>query len=347
MKSICINCSPLVNNITGIERCIYENIKRFDYLASDYGLNIKLLFPNGENLHWPKIHNLEKVALPGNNGKIHVRAIQKYIKDNNSIYVSIHGGLCVYPQAIVCINDMRTWLHKEYDPLRFRLKCNINALSIKHYAGEIVTISYTMQDEISRSLGIPKKKIGVISPGWDHIIKVVPDTRVWEKIPLAEKGEYFYSLSSRAPHKNFKWVEEVAKRNPDSIFLIGGKKWTESGINEMVPPNLIYLGYVTDEENVELMRNCKAFIHPSKYEGFGITPLEALGAGAKVCVANASSMPEILGDAVHYFDPDNYDIDLNVLLSQPVGSSKNVLDKYTWEKSAKEWCSIMKKHSLI
>lgn len=342
MRKICINCAPLSGDITGIERCIYENIRRIDVLASHDKIVIELLYPAGIKMNFPQLSCLPKIPLKARGNKIDIFALRKYVKDNNAVYFSLHGGLCLVSEAVICINDMRTWKHREYDPFSFRLKCNINALTAKIWEAKIVTISQTARKEISSNLKIKEEAIDVIYPGWEHIFDTESDYSIWNRLSEVRKGEYFYSLSSRAPHKNFKWIEEVAKRNPDCLFLIGGKQWTNNQENSQLK-NVIYLGYISDAENIELMKNCKAFLHPSKYEGFGMTPLEACACGAQICVSNASCLPEIFGNCAHYFDPDNYEINLKELLLEQCASADQLLDKYSWEKSSQKWFDLMKK----
>lgn len=342
-RKICLNCSPLTENITGIERCIYENVKRFDKLAEKDGVEIELLYPEGTHPNFPQVNYLKKVSLPAKGNKINVFSLIKYIKRNNAVYFSIHGGICLIRGSVVCTNDMRTWAHKEFDPLSFRIKCNINALTSRIFAKKMVTISKTARSEISKYLRLPEARIDIITPGWEHIKEIKPDNKVWEKIPGVGKGEYFYSLSSRAPHKNFIWIHEVARRNPSQTFIIGGKPWN-GGSAENPPQNLIYLGYVSDEENAELMSHCKAFLHPSKYEGFGMTPLEALACGAEICVSTASCLPEIFEDCAHYFDPDDYSVDLEQLLSEETSRPDKLFKKYSWDKASDQWYKLMKKY---
>ena len=74
------------------------------------------------------------------------------------------------------------------------------------------------------------------------------------------------------------------------------------------------LGIWEDEEVKALMKNCKAFVFPSYYEGFGIPPLEAMSVGARIIVAKSASLPEIYGDAAVYIDAQNPYCNLNELL---------------------------------
>jgi glycosyltransferase involved in cell wall biosynthesis len=172
------------------------------------------------------------------------------------------------------------------------------------------------------------------------------DTSIFEKYEALENGCYYYSLSSLAPHKNFVWVIENARANPSEIYAIAGKSWVgnDTEAENNILPNVLFLGYVSDAENKALMENCKAFIHPAKYEGFGITPLEALSCGAKICISNASCLPEIFKDSAYYFDPDDSTVDLNQLLKNQIYNGTAILEQYTWDKAAHKWYDLIVKH---
>ena len=103
------------------------------------------------------------------------------------------------------------------------------------------------------------------------------------------------------------------------------------------------LGYVSDGEVKALMKNCKAFIFPSYYEGFGIPPLEALSCDAKCIVSRSSCLPEIYGDTVQYIDPTDSSTNLGELLSRPVTPCDTVLSKYTYANSAKLLLEVIRK----
>jgi glycosyltransferase involved in cell wall biosynthesis len=65
------------------------------------------------------------------------------------------------------------------------------------------------------------------------------------------------------------------------------------------------VGYLPDAEVAALMRGARAFVYPSRYEGFGIPPLEAMAAGAPVIAAKSSSLPEALGGHARWVHPDD------------------------------------------
>jgi glycosyltransferase involved in cell wall biosynthesis len=69
------------------------------------------------------------------------------------------------------------------------------------------------------------------------------------------------------------------------------------------PDDLLFTGYITDEELVQLYNLCKLFVFPSWHEGFGLPALEAMACGAAVIGANTSSLPEVIGLGDAQFDP--------------------------------------------
>ena len=129
----------------------------------------------------------------------------------------------------------------------------------------------------------------------------------------------------------------MQKKNPDTVFALSGVSLPTVKADELdnsVPRNIVLLGYLDDSKVKALMERCEAFILPSYYEGFGLTPLEALSCGAQVIVAKAASLPEIYGNTAHYIDPYNTDVDLDDLLREEVDKPDGILKKYSYDTSA-------------
>ncbi len=177
----------------------------------------------------------------------------------------------------------------------------------------------------------------MIPNAWQHYKKIEYDEDALNKYDL-KKNNYYFSMCSLEPNKNFRWIAEEAKRNPNCVFAVAGsinKKVFADGMGFECPNNMKLLGYVSDEEAKTLMRDCKAFLFPTFYEGFGIPPLEAMSAGAKnVYVSDAAVMHEVFEDSVHYINPYKYNdvFDDNVVDTEEC--IRKVLSKYSWKKSA-------------
>lgn len=132
----------------------------------------------------------------------------------------------------------------------------------------------------------------------------------------------------------------AARQNPQYQFICTGANDVagySGDIEEKAPTNVIFTGYLNDEKVKALMENCRAFIQPSLSEGFGIPPLEAMSCGAELIVSNVTSLPEVYGEYAHYIDPTLYEnIDIDKILATPVGNPQELLDKYSWKKSAEK-----------
>jgi len=211
-------------------------------------------------------------------------------------------------------------------------------------AEKIVTISNYSKNKLEEILHIPSSKIFLIYPAWQHFKKLKADDTIIERLGLMNK-EFFFSLSSLSPQKNFVWVKEVAIRNPQKLFVVTGKAegFTSFGIDQMETENIKFTGYLSDREIKSLMQHCNAFIHPAIYEGFGIPPLEALSCGARLIISTSTCLPEIYEKSAHYIDPYNYEVDLEKLLSEPIESASKVLEKFSWEKEGGKMYDILKR----
>lgn len=76
-----------------------------------------------------------------------------------------------------------------------------------------------------------------------------------------------------------------------------------------------------------------------------LPPLEALALGAPIALAKASCLPELYGDTARYFDPYDYEVDLDALAARPVAPPDKVLAKYSWDKTAAFWLEEIKKYA--
>ena len=210
----------------------------------------------------------------------------------------------------------------------------------------ILTDSQSAKADICRIYHVSEEKVQVIPCGWQHFNKIEEDPEMLKRLGI-ERHEFFFSLGSRMPHKNIKWISAAAKKHPQYIFVVTGslvgKNETGTYFEGEIPGNMFFTGYLKDEEIKSLMRHCKAFIQPSLNEGFGIPPMEAMSVGADCIVSNAGSLPEVYKNSVWYIDPYDYEnIDLDEIMSRPKESNDIILNEYSWEKSAKKLLEVLR-----
>ena len=132
-------------------------------------------------------------------------------------------------------------------------------------------------------------------------------------------------------------------------FYIAGKSlWKDDSAamkSAKHSPGVHFLGYISDEEKYAYLKEAKAFIYPSVYEGFGLPLLEAMAMGIPVITSNVSSMPEVVGDAGILIDPHDVSTIAQAMKSLVTDSQlHNVyrlrgqerVQQFTWEKTAQE-----------
>ena len=166
------------------------------------------------------------------------------------------------------------------------------------------------------------------------------DKEILSKLKL-EKYEYCYTVSSLSPNKNYKWIMEEAINNPKITFVISGmnlNNFTRENMGKE-QSNVIFTGYVSDNEMVTLMKYCKVFLFPTIYEGFGITPLEAITLGAKIVVSNTPCMHEVYEDSARYINPYKFDYKIDQLVDIK-NKTEKVISKYSWDKSSVEFIKL-------
>lgn len=351
MRKVVLNGSFfLKKQKRGIDRFAYELVIRLDKYAKNK--NIELLVPN-KKLEIPNLKNIKIVKYGGTiSTKFwHLFEYQWYLLKNKALGVSFFTGYApLINPGIVTLHDIdyeleknKSFSFREYITNRHMLL--INKLMIKT-AKYIITVSNFSKNEIAKYYKYNLDKLSVIYNGWEHLKRIKINERLMEeKYKSLMKKDFYFYLGGLNPRKNIQWIYEVAKKNPQKNFVIAGPFNKNINRNKLFT-NIIFLGYITDEEMAFLFTKCKAFLFPSIYEGFGIPPLEALYFKTKVLCANSSCLPEIYEDSVVYFNPNDYDVNLDTLLEENVSAPNKILKKCSWEKSAKKLFYIIEKIRL-
>lgn len=211
----------------------------------------------------------------------------------------------------------------------------------------IVTVSEFSKSEITRYYGVEPGRIAVIGNAWQHMGRVKADPAVFEgqgRWPALKPGQYYFSMANLLKNKNFPWVLRAAQNAPEEVFAIAGGGSLQSQAEALGLaglPNVVYLGYVSDGEAKTLMANCKAFLFPTLYEGFGIPPLEAIACGApRVLVSDTPCMREVYGPYASYIDLAANTGDVNTV-APPEADPAGVLARYSWAESARRLADLL------
>ena len=221
-----------------------------------------------------------------------------------------------------------------------------------HRSRQIIAVSEFTKASILRHYRVKSQKITVIHNG----VTVPLDG---SRVSLRDLGvyePYFLYVGNAYPHKNLAFMlESFAKfhhKHPSMQVVLAGKRDIFSRQLELearelgIPSDSIrFIDLPTDEEIAALYSHANLFIYPSRIEGFGIPPLEALSHGTPVASSKAASMPEILGEDVRYFDPDDEEELMKIMNDAAEGHAVTDLmqqrgrrraERYHWELTAKK-----------
>jgi len=352
VKKILVNGYFLCRNLTGIERYAVEITKRLDQLS--HSSEIAIIVPtDAKNI--PAYTNINVIRYGKKIQHIlwQMFTLQWFLITHRQYTILEFGNTALpFAPGIVFLHDIyceffpedfsgvKDKIIRAYNRWQYRL--------ISKKAKQIVTVSYFTKNQIIDHFNVKPDTISVIYSSWMHFKLINADYTIFNAHPTLKQGEYFFLLGSLSKRKNIKWIVEYARKNPNAVFALSGVSLPTvkaAELDNATPRNIVLLGYLDDSKVKALMERCKAFILPSYYEGFGLTPLEALSCGAQIIVAKAASLPEIYGNTAHYIDPYNTDVNLDELLKEPVDKPDAILARYSYDKAAEQVYNLIKEYT--
>ncbi|MFL7840568.1 MAG: glycosyltransferase family 4 protein [Candidatus Promineifilaceae bacterium] len=295
-------------------------------------LQLTLIFPqqneSEQTLDTPPNADVQSIAArAGHVGKTLFEQVQfpRACRDINAdlAHIPYWGNSLQSPiPQIVTIHDLTTILVPEY---RRGLKSRAyNALVKASASGakHIITDSFSSKLDIVDYLGIEEEKITAIYLAADPKHKPnqnsLVDMGVLRKYDLPDF--YVLYLGGYALHKNittllvaYSYVAQAL--GSDYPLVLAGAKPTavspafpdyDATIKKLGLENFVrWIGRVDEEDKPVIYRNAETFVFPSRYEGFGLGPLEAMACGTPVVTTNSASLPEVVGPAAFTVDADD------------------------------------------
>jgi glycosyltransferase involved in cell wall biosynthesis len=177
----------------------------------------------------------------------------------------------------------------------------------------VIADSQSTREDLVGLLGVDPKRIDVVPLGLGAVRREepLPEAEIRARFDLGAR-RVLLSLSAKRPHKNLVALIGALALIPPvrrPLLVLPGyptsyeqelREWAASaGVAEDVR----FLGWASGAEIEGLWAIAQAFVFPSLYEGFGLPVLEAMARGVPVACSNASSLPEVAGDAALLFDP--------------------------------------------
>jgi glycosyltransferase involved in cell wall biosynthesis len=213
----------------------------------------------------------------------------------------------------------------------------------------VLTLSHAAKHDIVRLLGVAADRVDVahLGPGMPDGVEPVSEQELRRELNLGT-GPVVLAVSAKRPHKNLERLLDAFSRvstEPAPVLLITGYPTPFEGeLRRRAGERVRFAGWVDDAtlEGLYRMATCLAF--PSLAEGFGLPVLEAMRRGLPIVCSNASSLPEVAGDAALYFEPTDTGAITSALdrvlgdaelREQLIATGQAQARKFTWEATAK------------
>lgn len=216
---------------------------------------------------------------------------------------------CSFP-TIVTIYDMMCWRCAEDYPWRFRRYMRWQIRRSCRFAAGIIATSQATANDLRELLGVPESKIQIAYGAADERFRPAEsiDRQRLASLHPALAGPYILTVGTIEPRKRIDRLvaafEKARARGslPHSLVVVGKKGWkADAALRAMkqssAAASIHHLGYVGEDDLVALYQGADLFVSASRYEGFGLTPLEAMACGVPVIVTSGGALAEVVSDA--------------------------------------------------
>jgi glycosyltransferase involved in cell wall biosynthesis len=198
---------------------------------------------------------------------------------------------------------------------------------------------FTKRDVVER-LGVPAERVDVVLNGYgiSPAGAVTSPSKLRERFGLGD-GRVVLCVSAALEHKNLTRLIE-AMRGVDARLVVAGHGGRERFADD---EGVTFTGWVDEADLEGLYRLAACAVYPSLFEGFGMPALEAMARGVPLACSNATSLPEVAGDAAELFDPRDTRAMAQAIrrvlndrdrAAELVARGRRRVDAFSWERCA-------------
>ena len=258
---------------------------------------------------------------------------------------------------VLTVHDISYEHFPECFRLRERLRNKIWVRASARRAEVVIAVSeYTKQDLV-KTYGISPERVVVTLEAADPAFCPPRSRAQTDEVCRRYEidGPYVLYVGNIQPRKNLQRLIQAygqliaAGEITHRLVIVGQKAWLYSDVFEEarrsgLSQQIIFTGYVPQEDLRHLYAGTDAFVFPSLFEGFGLPVLEAMACGAPVITSRTSSLPEVAGDAALYVDPYRVDDIARALQrlahdeelrAQLSASGLKQAARFSWEETAR------------
>lgn len=352
-----INGKFTAQAVTGVQRVAYE-LTRAMQMSATPGGELEVFVPR--NVVEPGTHLKRKRCFPWLRGTLWEQITLPIAARGLTLLNLCNTNPIFKHGQVVMVHDMAIYDVPQGFSRRFRLWYRVCFTMLRRMEPVILTVSTYSKMRICYHLKVDESRVTVITPGADHLDRVISNPAVLRRLKLVEDA-YCVIVGSLDPRKNLQRVLEATDKlgqlKDVKFVIVGGRNrriFNSEKMEQRTHPSLIvWAGFVSDGELKSLYENAACLVFPSLYEGFGLPPLEAMYCGCPVIASSRTSMPEACGDAAMYCDATSAD-DIAAKISQMMADAElrqryrtmgvAHAREFRWEYSARKVLQILYGH---
>jgi glycosyltransferase involved in cell wall biosynthesis len=211
--------------------------------------------------------------------------------------------------AVLTAHDMAIYRHPEWFPGGQGLSVRLVVPRSMRRARAVVAVSRSTAADVAELFGVEPARLSVVPEGVSSRYRPLDGGgREAARRRLALPERFVLFVGTIEPRKNLPTLLEAWSRMRErpALVLGGGWGWGYEPVRERLArlgSDVRLLGAVPAEDLPDVYALATCLAHPAWYEGFGLTPLEAMASGAPVVASAASSLPEVVGEAGVLVDP--------------------------------------------
>jgi glycosyltransferase involved in cell wall biosynthesis len=303
MPKIAINGRFLTQRTSGVQRFALETTKAIDALLDtpDYRVlkgHVELLAPRSSRSFDLANIPLRRCGL--SSGYVWEQIeFPLYGAGRLLLNFCMLGPVAAHRQIVV-VHDATVKALPDNFSWRFRAAYDFLIPQLCRRAVLPVTVSEFSRSEIGRLYGVNTDAMPICAEGGDHITAVAADQSVIQRLDLAGR-KFFLGVGVGSSNKNIETVLAAYSQAglDDTLLVLTGKRdaRVHGQLVSVTSDGVRNVGFVSDAELRALYENALALVFPSRYEGFGLPPLEAMTCGCPVIVSDQPALVEVTADA--------------------------------------------------
>jgi glycosyltransferase involved in cell wall biosynthesis len=347
MRPIIFNGKFYSGSMNGVHRVADRLIREVDRLVGEMDATarptVDLLLPK-QRCWTPALHSIrvreeaightqrwEQLLLPGKaRGAVLVNLCNLAPLGHRRKILLLHDAQFLFPDNSYPVRQR--WGHRLLAPAMARSSARV--LTVSQYSRQILDLTGISERE----------KTHVLYNGIDHMLDVVSTPDAVRALGLAPQT-YVLIFGSPKRYKNVELLFE-AFRHPSlaqvRLVVVGAGEDVHRAAGMVPPPGCLFVGSIADETLRALYEGAICLAFPSRTEGFGLPPLEAMILGCPALVAPAGAIPEICRDTASYADVDHVDDwvasicalrDDLALRAEKIASGRRRATQFTWGRA--------------